>query len=111
MSRVGSKRHIGVIQKLVKGKDAMGGLTKGWVEFTKVWCSLSPVKGTEKWYADELHATSTHKVYARYRPNIEPKMRMTIRGRTFEIVSSINIGELDKEMVLVVQEDADVDNG
>jgi len=109
MSRVGSKRHLGVIYALVQAKDAMGGPTKQWAEFCKVWCSLIPIKGTERWYSDEKYATATHKVNIRYLHGIDPKMQLVARGRTFDIVSVTNIGERDKEMQLIVEEDANHD--
>jgi len=107
MSRVGSKRHLGVINALVKSKDAMGGRVRDWQEFCKAWCSITPIRGNERWYSDEKHATSTHQVVMRYRHGINPKMRLFARERTFEIVSVINIGERDKEMILIVEEDVD----
>ena len=109
MSQTGAKRHLAVINEITQAKDALGGRTGVWAEFASIWCSLTPVSGSERWYAKEKHATATHKAYTRYIGGVDTKMQFVVRGRTFVIVSIINIGERDKEMIFVIQEEADRD--
>ena len=105
--RVGTLRHFGTIEGYTETKDTFGAVSKAWSEFCKVYANINPLRGDEKYVSAEKHATATHQVTVRYRQGINPKMRLTLRGRTFEIVSVINVGERDKMMQLIVEEDAD----
>ena len=107
--RVGPMKHLGSIEEYVETTDSVGGVVKTWSLFSKVWCSISPLRGDERYVSAEKHATATHKVTTRYIAGVNPKMRLVVRGRTFEIISALNIGERDKTMQLVVKEDADDD--
>jgi len=108
--RVGKLRHKGIIESLVKGKDAVGGATESWTKFSDVWCDIKPLNGKEKYVSSEKHATATHQVLLRYVNGINPKMRLLSRGRVFEVVAVLNINEEDKMMQLVVEEDANANN-
>ncbi len=107
--RMGRLRHIGSIEEYVETKDDLGGYSKAWTEYTKVWCAIHPLRGDEKYVSAEKHATATHQVTIRYKSGINPKMRLISRDRTFEIISVINVGERDKMMQLIVEEEADND--
>lgn len=108
--RVGKLRHSGIIESYTETIDAVGGVTKGWSEFSKVWCDIKPLNGNEKYVSAEKHATATHQVIIRYLEGVNPKMRLLSRGRTFEILSALNINEEDKMMQLIVEEESDHDN-
>ena len=108
--RAGTLRHAGSIEEYTQTVDGFGGVTKVWTEFSKVWCAINPLRGTEKYVSAEKHATATHQVTIRYLDGVEPKMRLLSRGREFEVISVINVGERDKMMQLIVEEDADHDN-
>ncbi len=108
--RTGSLRHLGSIEKYTESKDSFGATTKAWTEFFPVWCNIQPLRGNETYVSAEKHATATHQVTLRYKNGINPKMRLIVRGRTFEILSVINVGERDKMMQLTVEEEADHDN-
>jgi len=107
--RTGTLRHAGSIEKYTETVDELGGVTKVWTEFSKVWCAINPVRGDEKYFSAEKHARVTHQVTIRFLDGVNPKMRLLSRGREFEIVSAINVGERDKMMQLLVEEDADND--
>jgi SPP1 family predicted phage head-tail adaptor len=107
--RIGRLRHTGSIEKLVKGKDDMGGAIKQWQPFSKVWCEIKPMNGDESFASHEKHATATHHVLIRYLKGVEPKMRLVSRGRVFEIKAVLNVSERDIAMRLIVEEESDHD--
>lgn len=106
--RTGSLRHLITIQSYTETVDSFGGVTNTWAELIKAWASIMPLSGTEKYFSKEKHATATHQVKIRYFDGVNPKMRLLHGSRVFEIISVLNVGERDKQMVLIVQEDADV---
>jgi len=108
--RTGTLRHLGSIEVYTETVDAVGGVTKVWTEFSKVWCAINPLRGDEKYVSAEKHARATHQVTMRYLHGVNPKMRLLCRGREFEVIASINVGERDKMMQLLVEEEADHDN-
>ncbi len=107
--RIGKLRHVGTIESYTEAKNSFGEAEKTWSEFCKVWCDIKPLNGNEKYVSAEKHATATHQVIIRYRDGVNPKMRLVSRGRTFEILSALNVNEQDKMMQLIVEEEADND--
>ncbi len=107
--RTGTLRHTGSIESYIETIDSVGGVTKVWAQFCQVWCSIQPLTGNEKYVSAEKHARATHQVTIRYKNGIDPKMRLLSRGRIFEIIAVINVGERDKMMQLIAEEEADHD--
>ena len=107
--RVGKLRHLGVIESYTETKNNFGETEKVWSEFSKVWCDIKPLNGKEKYVSAEKHATATHQVIIRYLAGVNPKMRLTARGRIFKIIAALNINEQDKMMQLITEEEADHD--
>jgi len=108
--RVGKLRHKGTIENLVKSQDASGGAIRDWVEYAKAWCDVKPLNGNEKYVSAEKHATATHQVIIRYLKGVNPKMRLLLRGRVFEIIAVLNVNEEDKMIQLIVEEEADANH-
>lgn len=107
--RIGKLRHKGTIENLVKSQDASGGPIENWSKFKDVWCDIKPLNGNEKYVSSEKHSTATHQIIMRYVQGVNPKMRLVSRGRTFEILSALNVNEQDKMLQLIVEEEADND--
>ena len=105
--RVGRLRHLCTVEHYTETVDAVGGVTKQWDEYAMIWCAIDPLRGDEKYFSAEKHAEATHQVTSRYLDGVNPKMRLLCRGREFEIISVINIGERDKMMKFTVKEDVD----
>ena len=109
MSQVGARRHMATIEQMVKGQDAAGGKTETWQTHAQLWVAIVPLSGRERYYSHERHAEATHQITGRYIAGVEPKMRITARGRTFEIVSALNVGERDKSLIIIATEEVDHD--
>lgn len=107
--RIGNLNHLATIEAYTQAVDSFGGTSGGaWATFGQAWVSILPLNGSEKYVSGEKHATATHKIRMRFLSGVNTKMRIKAKGRTFEIVSIINPGERDKELQLIVEEEADV---
>lgn len=107
--RAGSLRHLVTIQSYTEISNTFGEASKAWAEFSEAYANITPLKGTEKYLSKEKHATATHQVTIRYLDGVDTKMRIIYGSRTFEIVSVANVGERDRMMQLIVEEEAEND--
>lgn len=103
--QAGKLRHLVTIQKYVEGRDAMGGITKDYVEFSKAWASIQPMLGREKYTEQRVHSEQTHRINMRYIPGVESTMRILFDGRVFELVGPpINFMERNTYLTFNVKE-------
>jgi len=105
--KAGRLRHLATIETYTETRNEIGSVTMAWSEYAKAWCDISPISGNEKYVSAEKHATATHQVYIRFIDGVTPKMRLAARGRVFEIKAVLNVGEKDRMMQLIVEEQAD----
>jgi len=107
--RIGSLNKLVSIEEYTETKDSFGAVTKTWTELSKAWANIVPLSGNEKYVSAEKHATATHQITIRYLAGVNPKMRVVYGTRVFEIVYAPNVGERNKMMQLIVEEEADND--
>jgi len=100
----GKLRHRATIQQLVNTDDGAGGSIETWQDIATVWAAIEPLRGNERYTAQQVQSTLTHKVTIRYREGIKPQMRLTYKGRIFDIVSAIDIKELHQWLELLCSE-------
>ena len=70
----------------------------------EVWANVSPATGREYEEAQKLRAETTYNVTTRYFENITPDFKILFRGRVMNIVSVLNIGELNAELRIIASE-------
>lgn len=83
--RVGALRHRIAIEEPLRTPDEAGGAEMTWSLVATTWAEISPKSGREVFESDQLGGRITHDVRLRYRAGLSPKMRITHRGRTFDI--------------------------
>jgi SPP1 family predicted phage head-tail adaptor len=81
-----------------------GSFVTAWETFATVWASIEPLIGREYFGQQREQATVSHKIRMRHQPGITHKMRVTWGTRLFEIESVLNVGERDRELLLMVSE-------
>lgn len=104
MMNVGQLRHRVTIQQLTRVEDEGGGYAEVWTEVATVWAAIKPLRGNERYEAQQVQSTLTHKVTIRYREGIKPQMRLTYKGRIFDIESVIDIEERHRWLELLCSE-------
>ena len=105
--QAGKLRHKIVIEKRDTGQGPTGQQVSTWATFATVRGSLFAISSREALSGDARFAEVTHRVRARYIAGITPAMCLTFDSRTFDIKSAENVGQLNRELVLMVRERLD----
>lgn len=95
---IGTLRHRVTIEDFTVVQDAFGEEVKTWQTFATRWGSVEPLRGRERWNAQQVHAEVTHRVTMRWLSGLSPTMRVVHDGRNLDIDSIINPDER-REMV------------
>lgn len=105
--RAGELRHrITVEQKSVTRND-YGEEIASWSEFATRWADAAALDGTESFSRDQKFAEATHRFRLRYLDGVDAEMRVSWRGRTFDIVSALDPDGMKRETVIVATERTD----
>lgn len=102
--RAGKLRHRVEIRRATEARDDFGGVVQSWTLVAKRWASVDPLRGRERFAAQQVQADVTHKVRLRYTESLMPTDRIVHDGRTFEIGAVLNVSERDREMELLCTE-------
>lgn len=100
----GKLRHRVTIQELVRTDDGYGGITETWQDVATVWAAVEPLRGNERYRAQQVQAELTHKVAMRYRVGVKPQMRLLYAGRVLEIEAVIDVEERHRWLELLCSE-------
>ncbi len=100
MVRAGILRHRVTIQRATSTKDALGGDVLTWATLATVWAEVRPLSGREAIEAGRISSTANVWITIRYRDDVTPLMRVSWRGRVFEINQIENQGTADVALVL-----------
>lgn len=100
----GKLRHRVTIQQLVKTDDGYGGIVEAWQDVATVWAAVEPLRGSERYRAQQVQAELGHKVTMRYRAGIKPQMRLLYNGRVLEVEAVIDVEEHHRWLELLCSE-------
>lgn len=93
------------IQQLTTTYDSLGHDSDTWAALhSSVAAEVTPETGNEFTGARETQADVTHIVRIRYRSGITPKMRLSYRSRTLEILAVYDRGERRRMLELHCKE-------
>lgn len=81
-----------VIQRNTAAQDTAGEPVESWATLSTVWAQIEPLRGVERWQAEQVNAELELKVRIRYLAGVTPKDRFTLGGETYEIESVMEIG-------------------
>ena len=81
------------------GKDGYGEVIDDWKEFATVWAAADPLLGKEFFSALTVESKVEIKFNARYINGVTNDMRIQYNGKTYEILSAINVRELNRELL------------
>ena len=107
MPRAGGYRHPITIRERSLSRG-MGGEDEGsWGDLDDVWAAIEPLKGLEKWEAQRVVGEEVTRFKIRYRSDVLPNMRIKFGSEVYTIEEIINVGERDRELVLIARRLAD----
>jgi len=105
--RAGKLRKRVQVQALQNTVDNFGSLVEAWATAFSRWADVRPISGKEP-YTNEQHLAELNTVvelrYDSQSATITPKHRIKYGERILEIESVVNIGERNKELILLCYE-------
>ena len=84
-------RHRVTLQRKGRTSDGMGGFVEGWTDVATVYARVEPLKGRERYAAQQVHPELSHRVTIRYRNDVTANdMRVRYGSRYLYIRAAIN---------------------
>jgi len=95
--KIGKLRHrIAIQQNQSTTEDSNGNPVAAWTLVARVWADVMPLSGREALLAQQVNATTTHKIKIRYLASVQQDMRVSYDGRYFDINAVLNDRETDR---------------
>ena len=104
---IGERRHRVVFQSATVAQDAFGEPDQTWSNLATRWALVQPMKGAERFAANQVQADVDHRIVCRYDSTLSaltPGDRATWNGHTYDIKSIIWRDHTQKEMEILAQE-------
>ena len=89
------------LEQLVTIGDSWGGTVEAWAPLMTVWAAVEPLVGREYLAAQAAQSEVTARVTMRYRTGITAQDRVIHDGKTYGIVSVIDVRSQGRELVLM----------
>ncbi|MES1947436.1 phage head-tail adaptor [Salinisphaera sp. C84B14] len=81
----GQLRHKITLQARQETRSDYGEVTLDWAEVASVWAHVAPQSGREYFAAQQVQSEVSTRVTIRYRDDVDATMRVTHRGKTYDI--------------------------
>lgn len=104
---IGERRHRVVFQRATVSADAFGEPDQTWANLCTSWALVQPMKGRERFGAEQVQADVDHRIVTRYRSELSdlgPGDRATWSGHTYDIKSVIWRDHRQSELEIMAQE-------
>lgn len=103
--RAGELRHRITIEQLTEvPKDTFGAPARIWTTFDTRSARVRPLRGKELFDAQQVYPTVDHAIKIRHLSGVTAKMRVSFRGRIFDIKGISNRDERNIENDLMATE-------
>jgi SPP1 family predicted phage head-tail adaptor len=96
----GKLRHKLTIEKTTHITNAFGEQESTWKTFAEVWGRIRPLTGSERVVAAQTAAMEDAVFDIRYLEGIDPKMRINVNGKHYDISSIQDIEERNRSLVV-----------
>lgn len=86
---IGPKNRRVVFEESVQAVDAVGDTVNNWLHYETAWASVEPLRGEERFEAQRVQGSISHKLRMRYSPRLAAmtgKHRALLDGRIFDLV-------------------------
>lgn len=104
--RAGDLNKRIVLQTTTRTTDGGGGFTEVWADTVTVWANVEPLNGAERFEAQQVAASLSHRVTIRHR-TVTPQQRVKYGTRIFRIQAVVNPHE-GREMLQLLCEEEDI---
>jgi head-tail adaptor len=100
-------RNTAAIEQNTPTRDAGGGEVAAWSSYCASWpCELVQVRGGETLRGRVVHAAAEYVAIGRFVAGVTPRMRVTLSGRTFEVLAAHDVESRGRELRLDLRERA-----
>jgi len=104
----GKYRHRATLEQRTTSLDSYGEDSRSWTQLAKVWATLEAVTASERFESQQVQADVTHRITFRfaeaYLSGMGPEDRITIEGRTFEVISLVDRKGREREIEVIAVE-------
>ena len=102
--QAGTLRHRIAIQSATETQNVYGEKIKSWSTDVTVWGSIRPLRGQERFLAQQISPEVTHKIIIRGGQTVTPANRLLFNSRYFYIESPLDADERGIFMELLCKE-------
>jgi SPP1 family predicted phage head-tail adaptor len=100
----GALRNVVSVEELTQSRGTMGQVVQDWAETRTFRARIVPVKGKELLENGKEVMKKPVRVYCRYPQELPTGCRLKYKSRIFDIVSVVNIDELNRELEILTEE-------
>lgn len=104
---IGERRHRVVFQTSTVSQNALGEPTQSWSNLCISWALVQPMKGTERFRANQIQSEVTTRIVTRNRSELSalsPGDRASWNGHTYDIKSVIARDHRMAELEILAEE-------
>jgi SPP1 family predicted phage head-tail adaptor len=102
--KIGLLKHKICFLRLDESQNALGEVIPVEAEIAKVWASIEPVSGNERFMSNQIFAEATARIRCRFIEGITPKNVIRFKGRKYDILSVANKNERNIELDIIAKE-------
>jgi SPP1 family predicted phage head-tail adaptor len=99
--RAGRLNKRVTLQKRIESTDSEGRTSETWVPLGSIWVGMDPSVGLEPVVAGQEEAQVSHRVTARFRPDLDHNSRLLLGARVLDVRSVLNVREENAEIDLL----------
>ena len=100
----GMLREPIALQRETSSDDDFGGQIKSFTTYANTKAHVMPLSGREAVFGMQLEGRLSHRIFMRYRPDLQPKDRIVIRGEPVQVRSVINLELRNKWLEVLCEE-------
>jgi SPP1 family predicted phage head-tail adaptor len=104
---IGRKRSRVTLERRATTTDSYGAQATTWTTLHTCWASIAPLTGREFLAAQQVQSEVSHRIFINYNSTtstLTPRDRVSQGTRRFDILSVLNVGEMDSELEIMAVE-------
>lgn len=102
--KAGELRHAVTFEQKVETRDEFGGVVETWADYDWDYASIEPLKGRERFLAQQVQADVTALMRMRYREDITSALRVREGTSIYEIDAVFDPEKRGRELHLMLKE-------
>jgi SPP1 family predicted phage head-tail adaptor len=101
---VGVMRQRLSLDAAIESSDESGALQTTWLAQGDLWGQIAPASSGDRFVADRQEETITHRIFIRWRGDVQSGMRFRLRDRTFLVRSAFDPDERQRVLICRCEE-------